>query len=210
MRTLVLAAHGSAHPGYTAVFEWIADRIVGSRPDLDVRVGYLDHNTPRLAELPTQGAVVVPMLLARGYHLDVDIPAAAPEAMIADPLGPDPVIAQVLADRLAAAQWREALPVTLAAAGSADPRGIVDVGIAAEQLAAVLRVEVTPAFAGSGDPKLDDIEPAAVATYLLAPGHFADTIAACGAPIVSAPLGPDPRLAELAMKRYDAALPALG
>jgi sirohydrochlorin ferrochelatase len=209
VRTLVLAAHGSAHPGYTAIFEWIADRIVGSRPDLDVRVGYLDHNSPRLAELPTSGAIVVPMLLSRGYHQDSDIPAAAPEAIVTKPLGPDPLIAQVLANRLIAAGWQQGTPVTLAAAGSTDPRGIVDARTAAEQLGAILRVEVTPAFAGVGEPSLRDVEPAAVATYLIAPGHFADVIAACGAPVVSAPIGADPRVADLALQRYDVAAPAL-
>lgn len=207
MRALVLAAHGSAHPGYTAVFDWVVARIIGNRPDMDVAVGYLDHNTPRLADLPTEGAVVVPMLLARGYHLDVDIPAAAPGATVADPIGPDPVIAQILADRMTDAGWPEAAPVVLAAAGSSDPRGVADVRVAAEQLGAVLRVEVTPAFAGTGEPALADLEPAAVASYLLAPGHFADVIAGCGAAVVSAPIGADPRLADLVLARYDDALP---
>src|SRR5690242_12477651 len=141
IRTLVLAAHGSSHPAYPAVFEWIADRIVGSRPDLDVVVGYLDHNSPRLADLATDGAVVVPLLLARGYHLDTDIPAAAPGATMAEPIGPDPQLAQIVADRLTEAGWQEGTPVTLAAAGSSDPRGVADVRIAAEQLGAVLRVD---------------------------------------------------------------------
>ena len=52
-------------------------------------VGYLDHCAPRLADLPTDGAVVVPMLLGSTFHLTVDIPAAAPDAIIAAPLGPD-------------------------------------------------------------------------------------------------------------------------
>lgn len=207
MRTLVLAAHGSSHPGYPAVFEWIADRIVGSRPDLDVAVGYLDHNSPRLAGLPTAGAVVVPMLLARGFHLETDIPNAAPGATIAEPIGPDPQLAQIIADRLTVAGWQEGTPVTLAAAGSSDPRGIADVRVAAEQLGAVLRVEVMPAFAGTGEPGLADVEAKAVASYLLAPGQFADAVANCGAPVISAPIGADPRVADLVMRRYDTALP---
>jgi sirohydrochlorin ferrochelatase len=205
-RALILAAHGSRHPDYTAVFDWIADRVVGSRPDMDVEVGYLDHNSPRLADLPTEGAVVVPMLLARGHHLDVDIPAAAPGAIVAVPIGPDPLIAHVVADRVTAAGWPEGTPLVLAAAGSSDPRGIADVRVAADQLGAVLRVEVTPAFAGTGEPAVTDIEAAVVATYLLAPGHFADLIAGCGAPVVSAPIGADPRVADVVLARYDAAL----
>ncbi|HVS68382.1 MAG TPA: CbiX/SirB N-terminal domain-containing protein [Mycobacteriales bacterium] len=206
-RALILAAHGSSDPGYTAVFDWVADRIVGNRPDLDVRVGYLEHNSPRLADLPTAGAVVVPMLLGRGFHLDTDIPAAAPDAIIARSIGPDPRIAQIVTDRLTDAGWQEGTPVVLAAAGSKDPRGIADVRIAAEQLGAVLRVEVTPAFVGAGEPALADLSPRSVATYLLAPSQFADMVARCGAEVVSAPIGADPRLAEVAMSRYDDAVP---
>jgi sirohydrochlorin ferrochelatase len=196
VRTLVLAAHGSADPGYPAVFQWIADRIVGNRPDLDVRVGYLDHCEPRLADLPTDGAVVVPMLLGSSYHLTVDVPAAAPTATIAEPIGPDPRLMEVVADRLVAAGWTAGTPVTLAAVGA---ESLTE---AAAQLAARLDVVVTPALVGSGPLDGD-----AVATYLLAPGHFAELVAGCGAPVVSAPIGADPRVAEVAMSRYDAALP---
>jgi len=46
----------------------------------------------------------------------------------------------------------------------------------------------------------------AVATYLLAPGFFADRLAGCAADRVSAPLGAHPLLADLALRRYDQAL----
>ncbi|HVT64605.1 MAG TPA: CbiX/SirB N-terminal domain-containing protein [Mycobacteriales bacterium] len=195
-RALVLAAHGSKDPGYTAVFQWIADRIVGTWPDQDVLVGYLDHCEPRLADLPTAGAVVVPMLLGSSFHLTVDIPAAAPDAVIAEPIGPDPRLMAAVADRLAEAGWTAGTPVTLAAVGGAS---LAD---AAAQLAELLDVVVTPVLAEADQPLPTD---GAVASYLLAPGHFADVLASCGAAIVSAPIGADPRVAEVAMSRYDAA-----
>jgi sirohydrochlorin ferrochelatase len=197
IRGLVLAAHGSAHPDYTAVFDWIADRIVGNRPDLDVVVGYLDHCEPRLADLPTDGAVVVPMLLGSSLHLTVDVPAAAPNAIIAEPIGPDPRLMAAVADRLAEAGWTADTPVTLAAVGGAS------LPEAAAHLAELLDVVVTPAVVQT-DPLPTD---GAVASYLLAPGHFADVIAGCGASVISAPIGTDPRVADVAMSRYDAALP---
>ena len=47
----------------------------------------------------------------------------------------------------------------------------------------------------------------AVATYLLAPGAFADHVRRVAAGhSVSAPLGADPRIAALALQRYDEAL----
>jgi sirohydrochlorin ferrochelatase len=201
---LVLAAHGSADPGYQAVFDWVADRILGNRPDMDVFVGYLDHCSPQLADLPTAGAVVVPMLLGSSFHLTVDLPEAAPDAIIAAPIGPDPRLAAILADRLAAAGWVPGTPVTLVTAGTAYLR------TAADQLADLIGVDVTPAVVAADDPafpSLSDLKPVAVATYLLAPGHFADVIARCGAPVISAPIGADPRVAEVAMSRYDAAVP---
>jgi sirohydrochlorin ferrochelatase len=197
IRGLVLAAHGSAHPDYTAVFDRIADRIVGNRPDLDVVVGYLDHCEPRLADLPTDGAVVVPMLLGSSFHLTVDLPAAAPNAVLAEPIGPDPRLMAVVADRLTEAGWRPGIAVTLAAVGS------VSLPQSAAQLSALLGVVVTPVLIESDQPAL---QAQAVAPYVLAPGHFADVIARCGAPVISAPIGADPRVADIAMQRYDSAL----
>ena len=45
----------------------------------------------------------------------------------------------------------------------------------------------------------------AVATYLLSPGRFATEVQACGADVVSAPLGVHPALVELVLQRYAAA-----
>jgi sirohydrochlorin ferrochelatase len=46
----------------------------------------------------------------------------------------------------------------------------------------------------------------ALASYLLAPGHFESLAREAGADLVSAPLGADPRLVEIALERFDAAL----
>ena len=48
-----------------------------------------------------------------------------------------------------------------------------------------------------------------VASYLLAPGYFHDRVLEAGADVVAAPLAPDPRLAELTLRRYDEARRAL-
>jgi sirohydrochlorin ferrochelatase len=95
--------------------------------------------------------------------------------------------------------------VVLAAPGSADPSAIGDVETAAAQLAGILDVPVSAAYVSAGAPALTEVTAVAVASYVLAPGHFAAQIAACGAAIVSAPIGADPRVAELILARYDAA-----
>jgi sirohydrochlorin ferrochelatase len=50
--------------------------------------------------------------------------------------------------------------------------------------------------------------PVAVASYLLAPGHFQDQLAGAGADWVTAPLGGHPAVAGLVIDRYRAAAKA--
>ena len=141
------------------------------------------------------------MLLSAGYHVRVDLPAQAPTVTVTTAVGPDPRLGLALADRLREAGY-DAGPVTLAAAGSADVRALDDVTQAAKQLSDVLGEPVSPAFVSAGEPRLDDVRPVAVATYLLAPGLFADKVAACGARVIAEPLGSHPALAEIVVDRY--------
>jgi sirohydrochlorin ferrochelatase len=204
---LVLAAHGSRDPGFAQVVADIAAQLRAARPDLAVSVGYLDHGPPLLADLDTAGAVVVPLFLAAGFHVRVDVPEQAGDATLTEAVGPDPLVAIAVRDRLAEAGDGRALPVVLAAAGSSDARALDDVCTAAEQLARLVGRPTSVAFVSAGEPRLADVDvtKAAVATYLLAPGSFADAIAGCGAPVVSKPIGAHPAIAEIALARYLAA-----
>jgi sirohydrochlorin ferrochelatase len=175
-----------------------------------VHAGYLDHGSPLLSDLDMPGSVVVPLLLSGGFHVHHDIPAAAPQARVTPPLGPDPRLAAVMADRLREAGWDEAAAVVLAAAGSDDPRAIADVHTAAEQLREELGVDVTVGFIAGGRPRVADGESTAIASYLLAPGHFADELARMPVPVVSAPIGADPTVAEVILDRYDQVVSGLG
>ncbi|MBV9098712.1 MAG: hypothetical protein JO079_11710, partial [Frankiaceae bacterium] len=56
----------------------------------------------------------------------------------------------------------------------------------------------------AGSPRLAELQPAVVASYLLAPGTFYDAISGCGARVASAPLGDHPALAEIVLRRYRA------
>jgi len=172
----------------------------GRRPGLDVRVGYLDHGPPYVEDVAD--AVAVPLLLSSGYHVRVDLPRAAPRARIGAAVGPDPRLSVALADRLTEAGYDGRTPVTLVAAGSADPGAIDDVRRQAAMLAAHLDVEVSAAFVSAGEPLLRDLAPAVVSSYLLAPGVFHHAAIASGAEIVSAPLGNHPALADVVFDRY--------
>jgi sirohydrochlorin ferrochelatase len=203
---LVLVAHGSTDPRFGEVVEAVAARVRSLRPGLEVRVGYLEHGPPSVADVAADG-VLVPLLLASGYHVLVDLPEQAPGARVTAAVGPDPRLMVAVADRLHAGGYAVDAPVVLAAAGSSDERALADVRVAAAQLAEVLGVDVTAAFVSAGSPRLADVVAAspdvAVATYLVAPGAFHDAILATGAKVVGEPIGDHPAVAEVVLSRYD-------
>jgi sirohydrochlorin ferrochelatase len=222
MTALVLAAHGTASAAGRATVEAIAARVRLARPSVPVRLCYVDVGSPRRSDVlgrMTGSAVVVPLLLSTGYHVRRDIPAAVSayprlRAVITPTLGPDPLLAEALADRLRQAGWRGRRPVVLGAAGSRDPAAASQVAQMAGLLAAFAGVPVHPAAHASG---VEDVlaavrrlDPhAAVSTYLVADGYFASRIAATGA-LTSAPIGAHPALARLVVRRYDEGLASTG
>ena len=202
---LVVAAHGSADPRFAAVVESIAAQVRRKRPDLDVRIGYLDHGPPSIADVADESCIVVPLLLAGGYHVRVDIPAQASGGVITSAVGPDPLLAAALADRLREAGYDGDGPVVVAAAGSSDERALEEVRAMAGHLGDRLGVDTSAAFVSAGSPRLNDVGAQVVSSYLLAPGAFHDAVIASGADIVSAPIGDHMVVADLVIVRYDEA-----
>jgi sirohydrochlorin ferrochelatase len=214
--TLLAVAHGSKDPAAQETIGVLCRQIRRLAPVLNVRVAFVQHAEPSFAvELAAVGAhaVVVPLLLSTGYHLTTDIAtaAAAVGARVADQLGPDSLLVTALAGRLAQAGVPDGTPVVLAAAGSADPAAESDVRAQADLLAERLAAPVVPAYATAGRPGVGaavaDLRartgrPVAVATYLLAPGHFHDQLQLTGARWVTAPLGGHPAMAGLVIDRY--------
>ncbi|GII51776.1 hypothetical protein Pth03_01650 [Planotetraspora thailandica] len=222
--TLVLAAHGARSRGWESVMGSLADGVRRARPGCRVELGFLETSRPPLADVLSAvpgPVVVVPLLLAGGYHVHIDLPAVVaatrPDALVARQLGPHPLLTAALARRLASAGLRACDAVVLAAAGSSDPAAVEDVRAAARLLSVRLSRPVSAAF-GSGTglsvaEALDRVRsgPAPrvmIASYLLAPGLFHARLAASGADAVSAPLGTDPDVAALVWTRFDEALAA--
>ncbi|SDK99074.1 sirohydrochlorin chelatase [Nonomuraea jiangxiensis] len=219
---LVLAAHGTRSAAGERTLAALAEAAGRARPGCRVELGYLEISSPLLsAVLPSVPGpvVVVPLLLAGGYHTHVDLPAVVagcrPDAVVAGWLGPHPLLTSALARRLAEAGLRGTDAVVLGAAGSTDPAALADVRAAAHHLAVRLARPVTAAFAAAGSPSLAEAmdrlasTPAprvAIASYVLAPGHFHGRLATAGAGLVSAPLGAGPDVAALIWHRYDEAL----
>jgi sirohydrochlorin ferrochelatase len=163
---------------------------------------------------------VVPLLLGNGYHIAHDVAGVAqfhrPGTPCAPALGPDPLLVTALADRLAQAErcGVDRGPVVLAVAGSSDPRSHADAEATAALLAERIGRPVVAAYNSSTTPSVVETVAAlraaghpsvSVATYLLSPGRFSGEVRACGADVVSDPLGVHPALVGLVLRRYDAA-----
>jgi len=178
---------------------------------------------------PRANTVVLPVLLTAAYHSGTDIPGLLDEAQAAlpglrirygAPLGPHPGLLRALDRRLAEAGQDLAqagrTAVVLAAAGSSHPAAnAVIAQLAADWQAARGWQAVRPAYASAAAPTpeqavagllRDGARRVAVATYLLAPGRFADQVRdgslAAGAAVVSAPLGAAPEVADVLLDRY--------
>jgi sirohydrochlorin ferrochelatase len=187
-----------------------------------------------------QAAVVLPLLLTGAYHSGTDLPAVLRQVSGRLPglrisygrvLGPHPLLLRALERRLAEAgtpgpghALTSDTAVVLAAAGSSRPAANAAVARAAQawQSARGWRA-VVPAYASAASPTPGQAVTALlragaprvlVATYVLAPGRFADQVResslAAGADIVSAPLAAAPEVADVIIQRYrevTAALP---
>lgn len=181
----------------------------------------------------TAPVVVLPLLLTAAYHSGTDIPGLLDEAQAAlprprirygAPLGPHPGLLRALDRRLAEAGQDLAqtgqTAVVLAAAGSSHPAAnAVIAQLAADWQAARGWQAVRQAYASAASPTpeqavagllRDGAQRVVVATYLLAPGRFADQVRdgslAAGVATVSAPLGAAPEVADVLLDRYRQAL----
>ncbi|MFH5878478.1 sirohydrochlorin chelatase [Arthrobacter sp. NA-172] len=161
---LIACAHGTRNVEGQAAIRQVMAEIEALRPGLRVVEAYVDVQEPELsgvvAGLPEgTPAVVVPLLLSTGYHVQVDIPKAIkarPEVSAAPPLGPDPRLAELLAARLLDAGLGKNDGVLLAAAGSSLPDGSVDSEEQARQLAALLPNKVRVVYGASAEPNVPD------------------------------------------------------
>ncbi len=227
---LILAAHGTRRPAGVAMVEDLAaqvSRLVGGT----VQVAFVDVLGPTPSEVLSQAratgrpAIVVPAFLSRGYHVRTDLPAHVavsghPDVIVTRAVGPSGQIARIVGDQLLKSGWRPGDSVILAAAGTSDARARSDLHTAATLLSALTGSRVRLGFAATGDPELheavamatadacrDGARRVVVASYLLADGLFQERLHACGADLVSQPLGTHPGLARLIADRFRRAMP---
>ena len=215
--TLVLVAHGTRNPRGVEMVAALADAV--SAEIGTTRVAFVDVLGPSPAEVlrDTPGsAVVVPAFLASGYHVHTDVPrevadSAHTSVAITDALGPDPVLAEVMLDRLRDAGWQTGDSIVLAAAGSSDPRALEQHRRAAAMLVDAARVPVRIGYVATAVPTVAEAVSALrdeghtrvfVASYLLARGLFHNRLADAGADGVAEPLGVHPAIVDLVVARY--------
>lgn len=216
---LLAVAHGTRDQAGADTMRELVARIRAARPGARVAMCWLGLRRPSVTDALAgreRGTVVVPLLLGTGYHLRADLPALlsdADDVLLARALGPDPLLARALAVRLAqAGRPPGPTPVVLAAAGSSEVRAIADTQEAAGLLAHRLGAPVVPAYLSGARTRPAEAVAAlraaghrdvAVASYLLAPGFFADRLSAAGARWTARPLGALDMVAHLVWERFD-------
>jgi len=214
--TLLAVSHGTDDADGAAAIAALVAEVRAALPDVDVIEAFVDVQQPDAAELAPQldgPLVIVPLLLSSGFHVHHDLHGIAktrPSTVIADPMGPDPLLVEVLAQRLPSGYD----PVILAVAGSRDPRSLTDAEGMGALLTHHLGRAVHLAYLAARQPDLPtalaEHPNAIVSTYLLAQGYFFDLAQRQAADrVLTMPLldgGPVPQpLVDLVVARYEAA-----
>lgn len=214
----LLVAHGTRKASGVALIGELAER-VSSAMGSQVHVAFVDVLGPTPSEVLrslTGPTVVVPAFLARGYHVNSDIPAHVelsghPDVTVTEALGPGPQLTRVLVDRLTECGWRPGDAVVLAAAGTSDLGAQSDLRRTSALLSAVIGDRVELAYAATGEPavaeavtrlRLGGARRVAVASYLLSDGLFQDRLRDSGADAVADPLGTHPAMVRLIASRF--------
>jgi sirohydrochlorin ferrochelatase len=182
----------------------------------------------KLVRRGVKEVVFVPLLLSDAFNAQADVPAllaqvraSFPELRViaSRPIGPEAqllsIIDRRLRDALRARHVSELDGLVFAAAGSTDIRSNALVARRARQWATRHRLPCVTAFAtGSGPSTAEAIRTLrgqgrrhiAVGSWFLAPGLLytrqAERARAAGAVAVSAPMGGEPEIAEVALIRY--------
>lgn len=221
--SLILAAHGTRRPGGVAMVGNLAAR-VGAQLGQTVQVAFVDVLGPTPDEVLSADrgprAIVVPAFLSRGYHVRADLPAHVEASghrnvVVTPALGPGARITRIVADQLVQSGWRPGDSVILGAAGTSDARARADLQTTATLLSAMIGSPVSLGFAAGGPPIGEAVERTraggarrvAVASYLLSDGLFHERLRACGADVVSRPLGNHLGMARLIADRFRRAVP---
>jgi len=216
---LVTVAHGTRRSEYNLIARSITAQAARRLGGVPHTTSYVELCRPLFAQVMAEHVeptIVVPLLLSTGFHIRHDLPEGLnAQAQLARPLGPHPLLAEVLCDRLRGAGARRGDPVVMVAAGSNDPAVDPDLEVARALLQSRWGATVRLATVTARGQRLAEVladmrrdgEPCVV-PYLLAPGHFAEHVAVdarrLGVEKVAGVMGDHPLVAELVARRYRA------
>jgi sirohydrochlorin ferrochelatase len=120
MKGMLLVGHGSSMPYNKELVESTAKMIAAETREYVVRCGFMNMNTPSIKEAlasfhgeKIDALIVVPLFLAKGVHIEKDIPSEIGLAVgqkkgtfalngttiplvYADPIGSDPLLASLM------------------------------------------------------------------------------------------------------------------
>ncbi|QTI67713.1 sirohydrochlorin chelatase [Gordonia polyisoprenivorans] len=229
--SLLLVAHGSRDPRFADTARRVRHAVARRLPGTEVRLSFLDLDEPlvadELAELRGR-VVVVPLLLAPGYHSDIDLPEivaatrAPGDVVITSVIGTTSLSA-ALADRLEQAGLADSDGLLVTAVGSTNPAAALVVRRRAVELSTRLHRPVDVVFAtrlGTGEIALRTAirrlrtagaERIALSPYFLSAGLLTERVEtaldrlAPGA-LVAGPLGAHPDVIEAIADRYTTAV----
>lgn len=204
---VVLALHGTRSPAGQACARELA-QAVERRTGRVTRVGFVDVVAPGLDEVAGPDSVVVPCFLGHGYHVRVDVARTVRDVGCRVTAGLSPEGEAPTAELVDAVLGRldevggPGDGVVLGWAGSSDARSQAQVGEMAAALSQRCGVDVRPATPATTAQEVqrwrqEGACDVVVATYLLAPGVFADRLRAVPGARCSAPIGVHPALVEL-------------
>lgn len=213
---LIAVAHGSRDRCAGENVVQLIEQVKRFRPEIEIHLCFLEHTKPsffRVIELVSGSPIVVPLLLSRGYHVSVDIQKSCIKhgLRFTPPLGPDPILSEVISERLREAGAPFGTPVLLAAAGSRFREGIEDVELVAGDLRNKLLAPIKIGYLNScnnpvaeaADKLRSEFGEFAIAPYLLSSGNFKTLANSVAAQWTASPLGSNPKIADLILKRYD-------
>jgi sirohydrochlorin ferrochelatase len=256
LKSLIAASHGTDNVGgaksISALVKKIAETLSAAaiEPEDEVAVyeAFVDVQQPDVPAVLNEAlsavdecggfedpAIVVPLLLATGYHVRQDIAdaalAAGQRVQISPALGPDERLVEVLIRRLeeagSTAETHAGDLIVLAVAGSSDSRAQAESEFVKLMFEEALSsrngvpTSVELAYLSAAEPKLKDLVPrmkfqnprkrVVISTYLLADGFFAGLTKKVGAHLATEPLlveGTEPpqQLIEIIVDRFKAAI----
>ncbi|WP_052209273.1 sirohydrochlorin chelatase [Kocuria sp. ZOR0020] len=176
---LLLCAHGSRAASAQTATQEIAAAVSHALPDTDVVLTWVDVQQPdvvaRCEEFAERAVVIVPLLLAAGFHVHQDLAQAVADRdhhVVTGALGPDRGLSELMARRIAeaetpteaeagsdatsgvvAADPEQQPTLVLIAAGSSDDRAVRDIHSQAADLAEVTGREVRTGFVSAVQPE---------------------------------------------------------